>query len=228
MAILTLFDLDHTLLATDTNQAWVRYLIDRGLLAEEPHGHAVKAMERRYREGTDDIDLEFCEFFISTLVHIAPPQLKALLADFTSQRLVPWASPAARSLVGLHRHLGDTLAIITATNRIITEAIAAYFGIEHLIATEPEVNGAAFTGRVAGIPSMRSGKVVRLKAWLAGGHLPGVSRIEDLDVLRFYSDSINDRPLLELATEAIAVDPDAPLRELALARGWPIISLAAG
>jgi len=112
------------------------------------------------------------------------------------------------------------LLVITATNSFVTAPIAERFGIRHLIATEPERAGAGFTGRVAGLPAFREGKVVRLEQWLRehGGSLVGS---------HFYSDSNNDLPLLERVDHPVAVDPDPLLAELARSRGWPVISLHA-
>jgi HAD superfamily hydrolase (TIGR01490 family) len=126
--------------------------------------------------------------------------------------------PAARALVERHRARGDTLLIITATNRFITAPIAKEFGIPHLIATEPEECNGQFTGRVTGVPSYREGKVTRLTEWLAANRV-------SLDDSWFYSDSHNDLPLLNLVTHPVAVDPDATLADYARSRGWDVISL---
>ena len=116
-------------------------------------------------------------------------------------------------------HMGDdTLLIVTATNAFVTAPIARRFGIENLIATDPEIDAGRYTGRVSGEPSFREGKVVRLRAWLAG-------RQQSLDDSWFYSDSHNDLPLLELVDNPVAVDPDEMLGREANNRGWPVISL---
>ncbi len=225
MATLALFDLDHTLIRIDSNQAWIQFLIDAQRLDPRSALAGASAMEQRYRNATVEIDIEFCEFFIGTLVGIEAGDLALLLAEFVQSRIRPAITARARALIEAHRKAGEILAIITATNRIIARPIADELGISNLIATEPEYSHGLMTGRVAGVPSMRSGKVVRLRAWLDGGAVAGVEDLNDLKVLRFYSDSINDRALLEVATDAIAVDPDAALAALAHERGWPIVSL---
>jgi HAD superfamily hydrolase (TIGR01490 family) len=224
-ACLTLFDLDHTLIRLDSNQAWVQFLIDAKRLDARSASAGARAMEQRYRKETVEIDIEFCEFFIGTLVGIEAGDLAFLLGEFVRSRIRPAITARARDLIEAHRKAGEILAIITATNRIITRPIADALGISNLIATEPEYSHGRLTGRVAGVPSMRGGKVTRLRAWLKEGAVPGAEDLNDLKVLRFYSDSINDRALLEVATDAIAVDPDPPLAALANERGWPIISL---
>ena len=136
-------------------------------------------------------------------------------------RILPAITPAARGLVSRHRDAGDLCAIVTATNSFVTRPIAREFGIEHLIATEPEAKDGRFTGRVAGEPSFREGKVRRLHAWLSGQN----RRLADFAERFCYSDSHNDIPLLLLATRPVAVDPDERLTVEAARRGWPVISL---
>jgi HAD superfamily hydrolase (TIGR01490 family) len=220
MTRLTLFDLDHTLIDTDSNQAWIRFLIAEGLLDASSYAQQSAQMEKRYRESSEGIDLGFCEFFIGTLTLLSWAQLATLLPQFLHQEITPRVNPGSFALIHEHRQRGDALAIITATNRIITTPIAAWFGIDDLIATEPELSDGRPNGRVQGTPSMREGKVLRLDAWLASGHLPDVLARSDLEALTFYSDSINDLPLLSCATTPVAVNPDPALQRHAVERGW--------
>jgi HAD superfamily hydrolase (TIGR01490 family) len=222
MTRLTLFDLDHTLIDTDSNQAWIRFLIAEGVLDEHPYRADSAAMERRYREKTDGIDIVFCEFFIGTLVALSQSELAALLPRFVAQEIAPCVNRGSFALIDEHRRRGDALAIITATNRIITAPIAAWLGIDALIATEPEMRHGRPTGKVEGVPSMREGKVVRLDSWLSAGHVPGIRTRNELAALTFYSDSVNDLPLLTAATHPVAVNPDPVLLQCASTRGWPV------
>jgi HAD superfamily hydrolase (TIGR01490 family) len=136
-------------------------------------------------------------------------------------RILPMITPAARALVRRHLEAGELCAIITATNSFVTAPIAREFGIEHLIATEPERRNGRFTGRVAGTPCFRDGKLVRLDEWLAGlGR-----RLDNFEASTCYSDSHNDLALLERMTRPVAVDPDETLAREAARRGWERISL---
>jgi HAD superfamily hydrolase (TIGR01490 family) len=139
---------------------------------------------------------------------------------FFEERIRPHILPKAEDLVEKHRASGDCLVIVTATLQFVTEPIAAYFGIENLIAPVPEIKDNRYTGEVVGIPSFREGKVIRLRAWMDEAS-------QTLDSSSFYSDSMNDLPLLELVDHPVAVDPDPTLRRTAEERGWPIISLRA-
>jgi HAD superfamily hydrolase (TIGR01490 family) len=147
--------------------------------------------------------------------------LEPLRRDYLDQLVVPRIPAAARALVERHRAAGDELVLTTATNRFITEPTAAHLGIETLIATECAADASGrFTGAIAGAPNMRDGKVTRLVDWLvARGR-----RLADEDSI-FYSDSINDLPLLERVRRAVVVDPDAQLAAEARRRGWPVILL---
>jgi HAD superfamily hydrolase (TIGR01490 family) len=130
-------------------------------------------------------------------------------------------APRTRGLVAGHLASGALCAIITATNSFVTGPIARELGVAHLIATEPEARDGVFTGKVAGIPCFRAGKVARLEQWLAATGTP----LEDFATSWFYSDSHNDLPLLERVTRPVAVDPDDTLHGIAESRGWPVISL---
>ena len=136
-----------------------------------------------------------------------------------SRRIRPIVRRGARSLI--ERHNGDLRVVITATNSFVTAPIAREFGIDNLIATEPEERDGEFTGGVAGVPCFREGKVRRLESWLAAQGRTLASFGESW----FYSDSHNDLPLLERVTHPVAVGPDDPLRAHAERHGWTIMSL---
>ena len=218
MTRLALFDLDNTLLTGDSDDEWFNFLAAEGAL-DRKAGEAAKAdIVRRYREGSVGT-LEFCEYFLQLYVPHEMPALLAWREKYVREWIVPRIPDSARRLLDSHR---DGLVVIaTATNRFITEPIAQALGVEHLIATEPEMYNGRFTGRVAGTPSFREGKATRTVEWLAARGQP----IESFDESWFYSDSINDRPLLERVTHPVAVDPDPLLERLAHAREWPIMAL---
>ncbi len=217
LSTLALFDLDHTLLAGDSDVLWCEFLMDRGVLDRTVFEPRNRAIEAGYKAGTVGV-LEFCGFFIGTLAGRAPQDWQALREAFFDERVRPRFVAAGLDRVEAHRAAGHLLVLTTATNRFLTELTAAALGFEHLIATECETDaGGRFTGRVAGEPNMREGKVARLHHWLA-------ARGERLGARRsvFYSDSINDLPLLAVVDEAVAVDPDARLAAEAMQRGWSV------
>ena len=214
---LAIFDLDNTLLAGDSDYLWGRFLVEQNLVDGESYERENLRFLHEYEVGTLDI-LEFLEFSLKPLSEMEPERLAELHRQFMAEKIQPIILPKALALLDKHRRAGDTLLIVTATNSFVTRPIASALGIEHLIATEPEQIDGRFTGRVAGTPSFREGKVTRLTEWLQ-------KQGENLAGSGFYSDSHNDLPLLEMVKHPVAVDPDDTLHDHARARGWPIISL---
>ncbi len=218
MTRLALFDLDNTLLTGDSDDEWFNFLAAEGALDRAAGEAAKDDMVRRYREGSAGT-LEFCEYFLQLFVPYDMPTLLAWREKYVREWIVPRIPDSARRLLDSHR---DGLVVIaTATNRFITEPIARELGVEHLIATEPEMRDSRFTGKVTGTPSFREGKALRTREWLAARGQP----LDGFSDSWFYSDSINDRPLLELVTHPVAVDPDPQLERLARAQGWRILAL---
>lgn len=218
---LAIFDLDGTLLSGDSDCEWMEFLSDEGVLDRASAGAALAGVRGRYKDGTISQD-EFSRFFIDLLRGHAPARLHDWHAHYMQKKILPKLRTRGREAVTRHRALGDLLLLSTATNRFLTEPIAAELGFEHLIATEPELKDGLYTGEFTGVANMREGKVRRLEAWLAarGEGLASFSEIW------FYSDSCNDIPLLSCATHPVVVDPDAALEAHARASGWPIVSLA--
>jgi len=217
---LALFDLDNTLLAGDSDYEWGQFLVDRGVLERESYEAQNRAYYDQYVAGTLDIH-EFLGFALRPLAAHEPADLERWHAEFMAARIRPMIGARARELVRKHLKAGDLCAIITATNSFVTRPIAREFGVEHLIATEPEKQNGRFTGKVAGIPCFREGKVKRLEEWLSGRG----KRLGDFGESTLYSDSHNDLALLERVTQPVAVDPDEQLAATARQRGWAVISL---
>jgi HAD superfamily hydrolase (TIGR01490 family) len=212
---LAIFDLDNTLIGGDSDTLWGEYLVEKGIYDAGDYGRAHRRFYQDYLEGKLDIQA-FLRFQMRVLGEHAPETLHTWRAEFLAEKIAAILLPQARELVAWHREQGHRLLIITATNRFITEPIAALFGIEDLIATEPEIREGRYTGLPTGVPSYAEGKVARFRAWL-GEQVPNETW--------FYSDSRNDIPLLQTVTHPVAVDPDPALAAFASARGWRIISL---
>jgi HAD superfamily hydrolase (TIGR01490 family) len=220
MQRLTLFDLDNTLLTGDSDYEWGQFMCDQGVVDRAQYEAQNRVYYEQYVDGSLDIH-EYLGFALRPLAEHSPGDLARWHAEFMRTRIAPMILPAARALVRRHLEGGDLCAVITATNSFVTAPIAREFGIQHLIATEPELKDGRYTGRVAGTPSFKTGKLVRLDEWLASlGR-----RLEDFEASTCYSDSHNDLPLLERVTRPVAVDPDETLAREAARRGWETISL---
>ena len=222
---LALFDLDGTLLDGDTDGLWCEFLVDEGVLDRAGFEARNREILARYRAGAIE-PAEFCAFYAGTLAGRTAAAWAPLRARFVASRVAPRIGAPARELVARHRAARDRVVLTTATNRFLTEPVAGILGIgaADLIATELETVGDRFTGRTTGELNMRSGKVIRLAAWL---HAQGQDASAMAEAT-FYSDSANDLPLLRAVRRAVAVDPDADLRQEAERAGWPVLSLLAG
>ncbi len=220
---LVLFDLDNTLLAGDSDYEWARFLIDQGELDRDEYEARNDEFFRQYKAGTLDIR-EFLAFQLAPLAAHSRSQLDRWHDQFMQTKVLPIIGTAARKLVTRHLKEGSLCAVVTATNAFVTAPIAREFGIPHLVATELEVRDGQYTGKPQGIPCFREGKLIRVDEWLnAQGR-----EWRSFAATWFYSDSLNDLPLLERVSSPVAVDPDDILRKHAESLGWPVISLRQG
>lgn len=214
---LAIFDLDNTLLAGDSDYLWGVFLAEQGAVDGVHYARENERFYREYREGRLDI-FEFLRFSLRSLSENDPVQLQSWRNTFLDRMIEPIILPLGRALLERHRSQGDTLMIITATNAFVTAPIARRLGVEHLLATDPEIRDGRYTGGINGTPCFQDGKVERLHDWLA-------ERGETLIGSWFYSDSHNDIPLLQSVEHPVAVDPDKTLHNHAQEQGWPVISL---
>lgn len=218
---LALFDLDHTLIPLDSDYEWGQFLARIG--AVDPVAFAKRNGEffAQYQAGTMD-PVEYLEFALGTLAQFKRAQLDQWHAQFMHEVINPAILPPARDLIQRHRDAGDLTAIVTATNRFVTAPIAQAFGVEHLIAAEPEMTpDGELTGKLKGIPTSGAGKVAHTQRWLAD---MGKS-LDQFERSHFYSDSQNDIPLLSAVTHPVATNPNAKLAAHAKAHGWPTLKL---
>jgi len=215
---LALFDLDNTLLDGDSDYEWAQFLIEEGVLHPAEYNAKNDWFYERYKDGTLDIH-EFLDFQLAPIARRPRAELDRWHSQFMQRRIRPIILPKAAELVA--RHSDALTAIVTATNRFITQPIAAELGVANLLATDIEEDErGVFSGKPRGTPTFREGKIRRVDEWLAERG----TRLADYESW-FYSDSLNDLPLLERVTHPVAVDPDATLHATATQRGWPIISL---
>lgn len=213
---LALFDLDNTLLADDSDFLWGCFLVDKGLVDKASYDEANQRFYAEYKKGTLDI-YEFLAFSLQPLTQFSMAELNQLHHEFMQQHIQSVMTQKGMAQIQYHRERGDTVVIITATNRFVTGPIAEAFKVDDLIATEPEIVDGRYSGRVAGTPCFQQGKITCLQQWLE-------NTSHDLKNSTFYSDSHNDLALLECVTTPVAVDPDEQLKATALERHWEIRS----
>ena len=217
---LTLFDLDHTLLPLDSDYEWGEFTIRIGW--NDPVEFARRNAEfyAHYQAGTLDVHA-YVRFAIDAVRLRGPEAAAQAHAQFMREVIAPALRPEALQLVRQHQQAGDTVLIVTATNEFVTRPIAQALGVGELLsmqlARDPD---GWYTGEIEGTPTMREGKVRRMEQWLAERRLAW-GDVEST----FYSDSMNDVPLLEKVDHPVATNPDARLRALAQERGWRILDL---
>ena len=217
---LALFDLDNTLLSGDSDYEWTQHLVSKGVLDRATFEARNDAFYAQYKAGTLDID-EFLAFQLRPLADNPRATLDVWLEDFLETRVRPMITTQARELVNRHLAQGDLCALVTATNSFVTGPVCREFGIPHLIATVAAQENGQFTGKPRGTPSFREGKITRVDAWLESMGLWRGSFARSW----FYSDSLNDLPLLMQVSDPVAVNPDPTLLAHAQQAGWEIVLL---
>ena len=226
MTQLALFDLDYTLLPCDSDYEWGQFLARIGVVDSEHYAKQNERFYQDYKDGKLDIHA-FLRFALKPLSEHSRAQLKDWHDAFMKEVIHGQLRQQALDLVKRHQDAGDLCCVITATNSFVTRPIVESFGIEHLIATEPATIDndplANFNGKVKGIPNFREGKVRNLHDWLTAQNLS----FDQIPRSYFYSDSMNDLPLLEEVSNPVATNPDERLRNEAHQRHWPILELFA-
>ncbi len=209
---LALFDLDHTLLNTDSDYSWGEFLVNQGLVDPVRHRQMNDQFYADYKAGQLD-PIAYNEFVFEFLTQHEPDYLIELHELFMQKIIRPQMRPAGFKAIAQHQAAGHELVGITATSDFITAPIFREFGINEIIATNAEMQAGRYTGKVINTACYQQGKLIRLEQWLAG---------REVSESWAYSDSINDRFLLEYADHAIAVSPDERLAQLAQQQNWAL------
>ncbi len=219
---LAIFDLDNTLIAGDSDHAWGEFMVAEGMVDSDTYKQANDQFYQDYERGELDLTA-YLNFSLEPLTQYSLDQLAALHDKFLNQVIEPMMLPKAKALLAQHRRDGDYLLIITSTNGFITKPIARALGVDDILATEAEIIDDRYTGQMTGTPCFQEGKITRLHQWLENASSKGFDG--NLEHCYFYSDSINDLPLMLEVAHPIAVDPDDTLRAHAQKAGWTIMSL---
>jgi len=219
---LALFDLDHTLLPIDSADTWSHHLVRAAGLDGDAYGARIRHFSTSYRDGTFDVE-DYLRFQFGLLAKFPRPQLELWRADFLRLHVLPQIRAEALMLIHSHRVDGYELALVTGTNAFVATPIAAALGLPHTLAAQPEENAGEFTGGYRGTHTYQEGKLRAVRAFLAARDLT----LEQCEDSVFYSDSINDLPLLEKVRRPVVTNGDAQLCRVARERQWPMIDLFA-
>jgi HAD superfamily hydrolase (TIGR01490 family) len=214
---LAIFDLDNTLIGGDSDYLWGEFLCDQGIISDRDSFQKMNDyFYQQYEIGKLDI-YAWAEFSFKVLTEYSLDELNKLRQDFIDTKIKPIFLEKAQDCIDTHKKNGDPVLVITASNTFITKPVVEMYGIEHLLATEPEFKSGRFTGKVSGIPCYQSGKIDNLMPWLEQHNA-------SLNGSYFYSDSHNDLPLLELVDNPIAVNSDKVLTSVAEEKGWQVFN----
>ena len=215
---LAIFDLDNTILNGDSDYSWINFLIEKGFVDKDEYERKNKYFYDQYYQGKLNYD-EWAEFALTTIKGKKPEEIEDILSKFLSEIIEPMINIYALKLLHDHTHNNDIMLLASATNSVIVEPIAKRLGFKNIVSTEVEIIDEIYTGKVLGIPALSEGKLIKVKEWMLQ------NRIESFDNTSFYSDSINDLPLLAAVSKPVAVNPDDMLREECRKRSWEIIDL---
>ena len=215
---LAIFDLDNTILNGDSDYSWINFLIGKRLVDKDEYERKNKYFYDQYYQGKLNYD-EWAEFALTTIKGKKPEEIEDILSKFLSEIIEPMINIYALKLLHDHTHNNDIMLLASATNSVIVEPIAKRLGFKNIVSTEVEIIDEIYTGKVLGIPALSEGKLIKVKEWMLQ------NSIESFDNTSFYSDSINDLPLLAAVSKPVAVNPDDMLREECRKRSWEIIDL---
>ena len=215
---LVIFDLDNTILNGDSDYSWINFLIEKRLVDKDEYERKNKYFYNQYYQGKLNYN-EWAEFALTTIKGKKPEEIEDILSKFLSEIIEPMINIYALKLLHDHTHNNDIMLLASATNSVIVEPIAKRLGFKNIVSTEVEIIDEIYTGKVLGIPALSEGKLIKVKEWMLQ------NSIESFDNTSFYSDSINDLPLLAAVSKPVAVNPDDMLREECRKRSWEIIDL---
>ena len=215
---LAIFDLDNTILNGDSDYSWINFLIGKRLVDKDEYERKNKYFYNQYYQGKLNYD-EWAEFALTTIKGKKPEEIEDILSKFLNEIIEPMINIYALKLLHDHTHNNDIMLLASATNSVIVEPIAKRLGFKNIVSTQVEIIDEIYTGKVLGIPALSEGKLIKVKEWMLQ------NSIESFDNTSFYSDSINDLPLLAVVSKPVAVNPDDMLREECRKRSWEIIDL---
>ena len=215
---LAIFDLDNTILNGDSDYSWINFLIDIGYVDKDEYEKKNQYFYDKYYEGKLDYD-EWAEFALSTIKGKRPEEIENLLNKFLSSVIEPMINIYALRLLHNHYHNNDVMLLASATNSVIVNPIAKRLGFENIVATEVEIVNGVYSGKFQNTPALGEGKLQKVREWMRRNDF------SDFKNTTFYSDSINDLPLLSSVNKAVAVNPDNKLREECEKRSWEIVDL---
>ena len=214
---LVIFDLDNTILNGDSDYAMINYLVHTQAL-DESAGKQNQIFIEDYQRGELDFDA-YTTFALSAYIGMTRTEINEYMRPFVTKVIEPMINTLALKIIHDHGDRGDTILLASATNELIVQPIATRLDIQNVIGTQVKFINDKCTGEYIPPSALGEGKLELVQQWMQRNNF------DDFSGVTFYSDSINDLPLLEAVDFPKAVNPDAMLEKISLERGWEIIDL---
>jgi HAD superfamily hydrolase (TIGR01490 family) len=214
---LVIFDLDNTILNGDSDYAMINYLVHTQAL-DESAGKQNQIFIEDYQRGELDFDA-YTTFALSAYIGMTRSEINEYMLPFVTKVIEPMINTLALKIIHDHGDSGDTILLASATNELIVQPIAKRLDIQNVIGTQVKFINDKCTGEYIPPSALGEGKLQLVQQWMQKNNF------DDFSGVTFYSDSINDLPLLEAVDFPKAVNPDAMLEKISLERGWEIIDL---
>ena len=214
---LVIFDLDNTILNGDSDYAMINYLVHTQAL-DESAGKQNQIFIEDYQRGELDFDA-YTTFALSAYIGMTRTEINEYMRPFVTKVIEPMINTLALKMIHDHGDSGDTILLASATNELIVQPIAKRLDIQNVIGTQVKFINDKCTGEYIPPSALGEGKLELVQQWMQKNNF------DDFSGVTFYSDSINDLPLLEAVDFPKAVNPDAMLEKISLERGWEIIDL---
>ena len=214
---LVIFDLDNTILNGDSDYAMINYLVHTQAL-DESAGKQNQIFIEDYQRGELDFDA-YTTFALSAYIGMTRTEINEFMRPFVTKVIEPMINTLALKIIHDHGDSGDTILLASATNELIVQPIAKRLDIQNVIGTQVKFINDKCTGEYIPPSALGEGKLQLVQQWMQKNNF------DDFSGVTFYSDSINDLPLLEAVDFPKAVNPDAMLEKISLERGWEIIDL---
>ena len=211
---LVIFDLDDTLLCTDSEFHFTKYIVNQGMLDKDFYLEKIKAFDKDYRSGNLNFK-EYMKFLLYPLIGKSKNEVDLLVTSFINSSKDILIDDLTFKL--LEKHKKDDVLIASGALDFVVKGFANYFGVEEFLGTKTEFIENKVTGETTGEPNFEKGKLVHVSEWCK-------KKKVNIEKATFYTDSIHDLPLVEKCKNSIVVSPDEKLKQYAEINNLQIIN----
>lgn len=227
--MMTIFDLDETLIQGDCSTLWGQWLCAKGYVTDIADFTAQNnLLVEDYHN--QRLDQQACmDLLFAPIKHLSTSEIAPLVQDFVTEQIMPIIYHEGLEKLTQYQAQGIETIIISASPHLLVQIIAEQcFKVPTAFGINIEEQEGFYTGKIIGTIPYQAGKVTvyeqyirhKLKKMGAESHRAAIDTV--LEDTSFYSDSINDLPLLSKVRYPRTVNPDSALRQIAHQHDWPI------